>query len=73
MSRSSHSSEHGLTTRGFASAKGYLDASPRLREEMESQLRIPPALFDRMYFQSNGFAGHNLWLDDNDEVKCYSK
>jgi hypothetical protein len=40
---------------------------------MESQLRIPPALFDRMYVQSNGFAGHNLWLDDNDEVKCYSK
>ena len=73
MSRSSHSSQHSLTTRGFASAKCYLDASPRLREEMESQLRIPPALFDRMYFQSNGFAGHSLWLGDNDEVKCYSK
>lgn len=40
---------------------------------MESQLRIPPALFDRMYVQSNGFAGHSLWLDDNDEMKCYSK
>ena len=52
---------------------GYLDASPRLREEMESQLRIPPAFFDSMYVQSNGFAGHHLWLDDNDEVKCYSK
>jgi hypothetical protein len=62
--------------RGSASyviATAYLDASPRPREEIESQLRIPPALFDRMYVQSNGFAGHNLWFDDNDEVKCYSK
>ncbi|KAF2829005.1 purine and uridine phosphorylase [Ophiobolus disseminans] len=25
-----------------------------------------------MYVQSNGFAGHSLWLDDNEEVKCYT-
>lgn len=61
--------------RGGASyviATAYLDAFPRPRKEIESQLRIPLALFDRMYVQSNGFARHNLWLDD-DEVKCYSK
>lgn len=57
---------------GYVIAMAYLDTSSRPREEIESQLRIPPALFDRMYVQSNGFVGHNPWLDNNDEVKCYS-
>jgi hypothetical protein len=29
--------------------------------------------FDRMYVQSNGFAGHTVWLDDNEEVESYSR
>lgn len=73
VSRFYHSLEHSLTLCGFTSTKGYLNAPLALREELERQLRVPAALFDRMYIQSNGFAGHSLWLDNDDEVKCYSK
>jgi hypothetical protein len=57
----------------FTSTKCYLDNSPKLREELENKLRIPQMFFNRMYVQSNGFAGHKAWLDDNEEVKSYSK
>jgi hypothetical protein len=29
--------------------------------------------FNRMLVQSNGFAGHNAWLSDNDELESYSE
>jgi hypothetical protein len=57
----------------FTSTKCYLDNDPKAREELENELRIPRMVFDRMYVQSNGFAGHNAWLDDNEEVESYSK
>lgn len=62
-----------LITPTFTSTESYLKNPPKLRGELESQLRIPQMFFDRMYVQSNGFAGHSASLSDNEELESYSE
>jgi hypothetical protein len=57
----------------FISIACYLNNPPRLREELESRLKIPRMFFDRMLVQSNGFAGHSAWLSNNKELESYSE
>jgi hypothetical protein len=49
-----------------------LSTAPELQENLRDKLKIPPFFFDRMYLQSNGFCGYDVWLDKNEEVEFYS-
>jgi hypothetical protein len=56
----------------FASAKSFLGTAPKLQEDLRDKLRIPTFFFDRMYLQSSGFCGYDVWLDKSEEVEFYS-
>jgi hypothetical protein len=49
-----------------------LSTAPELQENLRDKLKIPLFFFDRMYLQSNGFCGYDVWLDKNEEVEFYS-
>lgn len=56
----------------FASAKSFLSIAPKLQENLTGKLKIPLFFFDRMYLQSSGFCGYDVWLDKNEEVEFYT-
>jgi hypothetical protein len=61
-----------LTPIRFATAASFLNAAPEVQESLRSKLSIPHFFFDRMYLQSNGFSGYDVWLDQNEKVESYS-
>ncbi|UPX11169.1 uncharacterized protein EKO05_0001791 [Ascochyta rabiei] len=62
----------GQTQIIFASTKSFVDTAPQLRGSLEKQLNIPRYFFDRLYLQSNGFAGHHVRLDCDGKVEGYT-
>ena len=67
------SSVRDLTQNRFTSTKSFLNTAPELHESLRSKLNIPQFFFDRMYLQSNGFSGYDIWLNQNEEVESYGK
>ena len=63
---------HSLTPERFATAKSFLTTAPELQEKLRDKLKIPTFFFNRMYLQSSGFCGYNVWLDKDREVEFYS-
>jgi hypothetical protein len=55
----------------FTSNDGCLSSPAKLQDELESRLKIPRTFFDRMFVESNGFAGHSAWPSDNEELESY--
>jgi hypothetical protein len=49
-----------------------LSTAPELQEMLRGKLKIPSSFFDRMYLQSSGFCGYDVWLDKDEEVEVYS-
>ena len=72
VSRQQSSLVHDLTPERFATAKSFLSTAPELQEKLRGKLKIPSFFFDRMYLQSGGFFGYDVWLDKNEEVEFYS-
>lgn len=66
------SSVRDLIQNRFTSTKSFLNTAPELHESLRSKLNIPQFFFDRMYLQSNGFSGYDIWLDQNEEVESYT-
>ncbi|PSN62773.1 purine and uridine phosphorylase, partial [Corynespora cassiicola Philippines] len=56
----------------FTSAQSFLNAAPKVQEDIKNQLKIPRFFFDRAFLQSNGFSGDDIWLDENEEVTSYT-
>jgi hypothetical protein len=56
----------------FATAKSFLSTAPEFQKELRGNLKIPSFFFDRMYLQSSGFCGHDVWVDKDEEVEVYS-
>ncbi|KAK7191834.1 vegetative incompatibility protein HET-E-1 [Paraphaeosphaeria sporulosa] len=56
----------------FTSTNSFLSTVPGFQKELKSTLKIHQFFFDRIYLQSNGFCGHEVWLDDNEKVECYT-
>ena len=56
----------------FASTRSFLSTAPELQKNLRNKLKIPAFFFDKMHLQSNGFYGHDVWLDASDEVEYYS-
>jgi hypothetical protein len=55
------------------SAASFLNTAADLQKSLRSKIKIPQVIVKRMYLQSNGFCGYDVWLDGNEEVKFYSK
>ena len=45
---------------------------PELQKDLRDKLKIPSFFLDRMYLQSSGFCGYDVWLAKNEEVDFYS-
>jgi hypothetical protein len=56
----------------FATAISFLSTAPELQETLRGKLKIPSSFFDRIYLQSSGFCGYDVWLDKDEEVEVYS-
>lgn len=68
-----HSLCRGLRRYSLSSTTSFTDTAPQLRKRLEKELGIPSFLFERLYRQLNGFAGHNVQLDREQKVEAYSK
>ncbi|OAL55284.1 hypothetical protein IQ07DRAFT_162344 [Pyrenochaeta sp. DS3sAY3a] len=56
----------------FASTTSFTETAPQLRKSLEKELSVPLFLFERLYRQSNGFAGHIVELDREQNVETYT-
>ncbi|KAI8930739.1 hypothetical protein NX059_012347 [Plenodomus lindquistii] len=56
----------------FATTTSFVNTAPQIRKTLEKELGIPPLFFERLYLQSNGFAGHDVRLNRDDKVEAYT-
>ena len=61
-----------MTPARFASVGSFLSTAPELQRNLSDKLKIPSFFFDKMYLQSSGFCGYDVWLDKKEEVEFYS-